>query len=275
MNEPASDSSGDTADQPPTFLPSVSVNHLQSGPLVGVVIGVLAGVLTWGILESCFPVFVVAVELKELSASASPEEIEAIENAERAVLLADRQNTILAMTILGLIAGALFASGEAHARSAWKWVPLVGVVSGLIGGLGGAAAATIGHQMFSGPRPVTDFSPMAQTMMRQMAMLGILGLAVGIGMAIPYRKPLLLVHCVIGCVLGGLLVGIACPPLIGYFVHEVNTEVVMPASGLYGLVWLTMTTGFMALIVTGLGKRKTVKVCDRAIASEGSGDRDS
>lgn len=75
---------------------------------------------------------------------------------------------------------------------------------------------------------------MAQTIVRQMAMLGILGVAIGVGTVVSLGRARLLIRSVVGCVLGGLLVAIIYPPLIGFLVHNVKTEVVLPASGSSG-----------------------------------------
>jgi hypothetical protein len=275
VNEPASNSSEDIVDQPPAPLPSVSANHLQSSGLVLGGAAILAGMLSWGILETCFPVFDATVTQIELSPSSSPKEVKAMEDADEAVRRARRHNTILAMAVFGFFAGTLFASSEAYSRRNWKWIPVFGAVGGLFGAAGGGVAAIVGLQMFNGLHRVTDLSPMAQTMVRQSAMLGILGLGVGMGAVISYRKLLLLLNSALGCVLGGLLVAIVYPPLIGFLVHNVRTEVVMPASGFFGLVWLTMTTGAMAWVVTGLGKQKTAKATEPTIACEGDGTPDS
>jgi hypothetical protein len=180
---------------------------LRGGPLTGSAVALLAGLLTWGILQVGFPVFNIPKELRDLP---SPLPTELAAKAAQANIVAECWNATLLLAILGLSVAGSLAVAESLLRgtagSAW-WR---GLLSGVLAGLCGAAAGLSALLLLKSPQALGGLSPLAKTISAQCVGLGLLGLGIGLGVGStgPWR---LLLNAALGGTLAGLLVGFLYP----------------------------------------------------------------
>lgn len=227
-------------------------SRLCCGPVLGALAALVAGLLAWGVWQTIGPVFHVPAELRDLPTPAPPEK-----DAELALAVAEanRQNAILAIAILGAVTGLVLATAECASRRAlrsacWK-APLTAVFAGLIG----AGAGFAGSFVFESPELLTGWSPLAQTIVVQAVTLGLMGLGVGAGVAIFVGRVPVVVSSALGGILGGTLAAFFYPACAAYLTPAAQTECVLPRDATSRLIWMTMATVLIGLIVTGLGKR--------------------
>ncbi|MCU0871217.1 MAG: hypothetical protein MUE50_02635 [Pirellulaceae bacterium] len=247
-----------SAPTPPTPATAVAPSCLRCGPLTGCAVALLAGLLTWGILQVGFPVFNIPKELRDLP---SPQPPELAAKAAQASVVAARWNATLLLAILGLSVAGSLAVAESLLRgtagSAW-WR---GLLSGVLAGLCGAVAGLSASLLLKSPQAMGGMSPLARTISVQCMGLGLLGLGIGLGVGStgPWR---LLLNAALGGALAGLLVGFLYPTGMGYLLPNVQTEHVVPIDRTSQLIWLVAVSLLIALVITGLGKGTSNKKRD-------------
>lgn len=229
-----------------------AASHWRCGPLAACAVTLFAGLLTWGVLQACFPVFEIRKELQNLP---TPQPSDLAAKAAQALVVASRWNATLLFAILGLsLAGSLAATESllrGMAGSAW-WR---GLLSGVVAGLCGAGAGLSASLLLESPSSLGGMSPLARTISVQCLGLGLLGLGVGLGSGITGGWRLLL-NAAVGGALGGLLVGFLYPTGMGYLLPHTQTEHVVPIERSSQLIWLVAVSLLTALVITGLGRKK-------------------
>ena len=250
--EPVSDSQSSRSLQTQRAVPT---SCLRCGPLAGCAAAVLGGLLTWGILQVCFPVFDIPKELQNLP---YPPPSGWVAKAEQAVIVAARWNATLLFAILGITTAGFLAAAESVLRgdagSAW-WR---GILSGTMAGLCGAVAGLAASLLLESPQATGGMSPLARTISVQCLGLGLLGLGVGLGVGVTGGWSRLL-NAGVGGALGGLLGGFLYPTGMGYLFPNTQTEHVVPIERTSQLIWLVAVPLLTALVITGLGVNKTAK----------------
>jgi hypothetical protein len=173
--------------------------------------------------------------------------------------MASRCNAAYAVGMVGLLLGLLLAVTEAIGRGRAMTALPKGILAGLFGGAAGAAGGLAGWYLLYALLPSSHWSPLAKTIVVQGVTLGLLGLGVGLGLALPYRRWRLLLNAALGSVLGAALAAFIYPAATGYFLPQANTEMVVPGCRGGLLPWLLLSTGLIGLVATGLGKPRTTK----------------
>lgn len=241
-----------SAPSPQTPPAADASSRLRCGPLAGCAIALFAGLLTWGILQACFPVFNIPKELQNLPI---PQPSDLAAKAAQAFVVAARWNATLLFAIFGLTVAGSLAAAESVLRgtagSAW-WR---GTLSGIVAGLGGAVAGLAASLLLEAPQATGGMSPLARTTSVQCLGLGLLGSGVGFGVGITGGWRLLL-NAAVGGALGGLLVGFLYPTGMGYLLPNTQTEHVVPIEQTSQLIWLVAASLVIALVITSLGRKK-------------------
>jgi hypothetical protein len=242
-----------SAEPTPNVPETSNLTKLQTRPLAGLLVALLAGLAAWGVLQVTLPVFRIPDELALLP---TPAPIEKLLELDAAMGVASRQNAAYALGIAGALMGVFLAAAESVSRGRVLTSIPKGLFAGLLAGLAGVAAGWLGSPTRDALMPVTDWSPMAKTIVLQMVVLGLVALGVGLGISLPYARFRLLVHCLLGAVLAAALAAIIYPPVMGYLRPIADTELVVPGSRGGLLPWLLLFTGLTGLVLTGLGRRR-------------------
>lgn len=216
-------------------------------------VALLGGLLTWGVLRCCFPVFDIPVELRDLP---SPQPPELADKAAQATVIATRWNAVLTLAILGFAVAAWIAAVESFSRGvakrAWWRAPLSGLFAAGVAAAGGLAASLL----LVSPELLGELSPLARTIAVQCLGLGILGLGIGAGVGLTGGSLRLAMQAGLAGVLGGVLVGFLYPPLMAYLLPVAKTERVIPLEATSQLIWLVSAALLPTLVMTGLGGKK-------------------
>ena len=253
MNDHSETSSGDSiAEGSAASCGARSASHLQCGPVLGAFAALLAGLLVWGTWQAMDPVFVMPEELTNLP---SPVPADLAIKQDQATAVMNRHNAILALGILGAVVGLFLATCEAGSRRALKSACWRSPMSAALAGLFGAGAGLAGSLVLESPELLGGWTPLAKTVVVQGVTLGILGLGVGVGVALPHGRLRLILRSATGGILGGLLAGLICPVVVAFLLPAAQTERVMPNDVASRLIWMTAAAVLIALVLTGLGKR--------------------
>lgn len=227
--------------------------QLQCGALRGCIAAFLGGLLTWGILQTTFPVFEIPEELMDLPYPVPPDkEVE----LARATEVVNRGHAILAVAILGAAFGCFLSTVESCSRGMCRSALWKGPLGGVVGGLSGAGAGWLGFFLMASLKYETALSPLAKTITAQSAMLALLGIGIGVGVAIAYGGCRLLLNCTLGGVFGGVFAAIVYPTCVAYLIPIVQTELAVPTHPTTQLIWIAATTLLIGFALTGIGKRK-------------------
>lgn len=234
--------------------PPLPTGSLVIGPFTAAALAMLAGVLSWAIIQRLDPVFHLPPEIAgKISTQPSAEEIAKLDAAEAVVT---RHHAALWLAILGGLAGLFLAGAESGTRvsigRAVLSAVIAAVICGAIGAVSGYSSQLVHHRLHEH----RELTPMARTMIMQSYMLLVFGLGLGLAISVPLLKPRLLLHCVIGCMLGGVMAAIVYAPLIGYLLPRVRTERVFPQTSTERLIWISLVTALIGLTVAGLGRER-------------------
>jgi hypothetical protein len=230
---------------------STSEDGLVMSPLVGLILALLAGLTVWGALELIMPVFQLSERLQGLSGNvpeAQQQELFAAlkVNAER--------NAVLSLVLLASTVALVLSVTELLHRRAGLRVAWGGVLAGVIAGVVALGAGAIAIELHEALR--LEGNRLGKTLVVQGVMLGLTGLGIGLAIAAPLFRPRLLLTCLAGCLIGGLLAALIFPIAAGICLPHVNTDYLVPESGMGRLVWAVLATGLIGVAATGLGKRK-------------------
>jgi hypothetical protein len=209
--------------------------------------------MTWGVLQGCFPVFEIPVELRDLP---SPQPPDLAAQAAQATEVATRWNAALTLGILGFAVAALIAGVEAFSRSAAASAWWRALISGLIAGGLAAAGGLVASLLLVSPQPLGETSPLARTITVHCVGLGVLGFGVGAAVGLTAGGVRLAAHAALGGLLGGVLIGFLYPSLMAYLLPIAKTERVIPLEPVSQLIWLAAAAVLPTLIMTSLGRKK-------------------
>jgi hypothetical protein len=225
---------------------------LAAGPVLGVFAALIGGILTWGVWQTCFPLFTIPEEL--LWKGPLPEPPEVVEAVTAAGIKAETYNVTTLLGVLGGVLGVSLAIAEALKRRSLR-TGLAGPCLGVLFGAGlGALGGWLGCATFWKVYPSPDISPLAKTMLVQGIILGTLGGAAGLVLGILSRRGATLIKCLIGGIVAGGLVAILYPFLAAWLLPMMRTEVILPEEPLERLVWTGVTVGMLGLVIPGLGR---------------------
>lgn len=238
----SSDSSSQTVSTEPVKQP-VGPHEItwRSGPLSGLICGLLAAGAAWLIIEMCSPMFGIP-ESKIAGLQEIPAEWVQHEIARR---------TLFSVAVLGASLGLLLGAGEGIRRSLGAMVKGI-ILGGVFGGAFGALAAWVGLQVFDylGARP--ELMP---TIGATALILAIVTGGVGLGLGIVFGRSFRMVaSCTIAGLLSGVFAGICYTTLLSAYLPNTVTDVVLPVRWMDRAIWLAMTTVFTGVILTGIAR---------------------
>lgn len=236
------------ASSPPLRVRAFS---LVLGPGAGLVISVLVGLALGGILHALLPVFQLPERLQNLSGNL-PNEL--LMELKREMSRVDFRNAAFALALWGGgLAWALTTTElclrRQRGRAVWGGL-LAGLVAALVAAGGMALAAALQDSL------AMPDSRLVKSTLVQGTLFGIAGLGIGLGLALPLRPRKLLLSCLIGGLLGGMVAGALFPILASVALPNLNTDFLMPDEALGRLLWTVLAAGFIGVTITGLSKER-------------------
>jgi hypothetical protein len=210
-------------------------------PWEGLVLGVLAGALAFGLLQAMHPVFQVPEEFHIAGIGAPVERHDAFRREQDRV---DRQHAMLYLGDLGLLLGAALGTRVLAARRAWLTfllAPLLGLVGGVIGGW-------FGPLVYVAARDKVGHADLLQIVGAQMLIGVPLGLLLGLGVGLSGGTVKSAIRGGAVGTLGGVLFAILYPLIVAVLLPTANTEVLLPEEGITRLVWLATLGGSVGLL---------------------------
>lgn len=222
----------------------------KSGPLAGLLFGLLGGLVAWLVLHAGHPLFVIPEELV-IGKMAIPDELKGP---------VDRNNSMAVLAILGGATAAALAVGEGLCRRSWKTALAAGAGCALVGAAIGCLAGYLGFIGLEHYQTRQDLTELVKTLRVQSAMLAALGGGVGLGLgALLARRPLAAIQCLVAGLVAGALAGMVYPMTCATLMPGVITEAVVPVFSPERLVWIGLFTGLVGTIIPAIAcgrKRK-------------------
>ncbi len=213
----------------------------RSGPLSGLICGLLAAGAAWLIMELCLPLLGIPE-----SAMAGRREIPDEWVQQELV-----RRTLFSVGVLGACLGLFLGSGEGIRRSGAD-IAKGAILGGLFGAGFGVLAAWVGLQGFErlGERP--DLMPI---IVATSAVLGLVTGGVGLGLGIVFGRSFrMAVTCTVAGLLSGVVAGICYTTLLSFYFPSAVTDVVLPVRWVDRAVWVAITAVFFGIILTGIAR---------------------
>jgi hypothetical protein len=215
-------------------------------------LGAIAGVIAWGVIQAAHPVFRVPERFHIAGIGAPVEQHEAFRREQDRV---DRWHAMLYLGGLGLVLGAALGARVLVARRAWSaflLCPILGVVGGAIGGY-------FPPLIYVYARDKVGQADLLQIVGAQLLIGVPLGLLLGLGMGLAGGTAKSAVRGGFAGALGGVLFGALYPLVVAVFLPAANTEVLLPEEALTRFVWLVSLGCAIGLLATkGLSQPRQV-----------------
>lgn len=222
----------------------------KSGPVIGLLFGLLGGLLAWAVVHAAYPFFVVPDEALA-GRMTVPDEL------QRPV---DRNNAMAALAVLGAASAVALSAGEGLCRRSLQAALIGGAVCGLIVAAIGCAAGYLGFIGMEYYQSRPDLTELAKTLRVQSAMLGAIGGGVGLVLAVLLARRLLAaILCLVAGILAGAIAGMAYPMICAVLMPNVITEVVIPLRAPERLLWTLLFAGLVGLAVPANARQRTKK----------------
>jgi hypothetical protein len=163
------------------------------------------------------------------------------------------------LALLGGLAGAGLAAGEAVCRRSWKTAMAAGLacvaVGVVLGGLGGYLGL-ITFRYYQDPEHA-QLTDLARAIRVYGVALATLGGGVGLGAGVFLgRRITTAANCLVAGLLAGVLSAICYPVLVAMLIPGAVTKVLIPIGPAERLLWFGLTTGLLGLIIPSVaGKR--------------------
>jgi len=232
-----------SSERPPTGPPDASMAWKLSLVLPA---ALAAGLLAWGCLLLCFPVFKVPASLGVYAGPAPTFEESAREAAYGKKVRG--YNAAVFGAIVGTALALAVSLTAQTPRPASVRMPL-----GLLVGAGlGCAAGFAAHLVRESPA-LAKMEPLHQSIVTQGVLLGLLGATAGLVATIQHRQGL---GGIFAGAIGGVLVGVVYPLLVATALPAVKTTRVVAQEPLAQLLWVVMAFGIVAVTTVGLTSRK-------------------
>jgi hypothetical protein len=219
---------------------------LAIGPWRGLLFACVGGLLTWGFLQTAFPVFRLPPELAAVTTMSPPDKQK--EQSE-ASARNHQYNTIFVLGLLGALVAGSLAVGEGLARRSFGTILVGGAGCALAAAIFGCLAGFLGHFSYLKLQPVADLSPLAKTIRMQAIMLGALGGGVGLALGPLSKRWTTFVVCLIAGILAGALAGMLYPMLAARFLPVAITEIDVPLDFQTRLLWVGLPAVLLGLSI--------------------------
>ncbi len=250
-DEPTADSPAADHDRANRGRVATREGRLTMGPATGLLFGLMAGAITWGLLAAFYPMFIVSHELAGVPPTAP---VEQLREAAAAQQEADTRNRISVLGAYGAVLGLSLAVGEGFARRSLGRALVAGAACVSAGIVFGGVAGGLGHYLFGYCKPVEQLSPLAKTMVVQGAIFGTVGCGLGLALGLLTARHGTAVICVVGGILAGAMAGILYPMLTAVLMPGALTEIVVPVQTGSRALWLGLGSGLVGLIIPAVAR---------------------
>jgi hypothetical protein len=213
----------------------------------------LAAVLTWLTLFSCFPIFKVGSEFG-IGMSAPIEQRLALLNEEFRI---ERLNACVLFAIGGFLLSVAMSIHDCGQKSCLRNLGLAAALGILMGGLSGY----LGKTVYSWLLPKDSFPNTINTGIAQAAVFAIFGLFVGALYGAPkVGKSAALVNGFFGA-FAGAMGGLAFPIVTGILFPQQNISTFLQPS-FAGLLWLGLPFAFIGGTIVSISSKPHIKKCE-------------
>ena len=222
---------------------------LAVSPFVGFALALLAGAISWGVVQRVHPVFHVPKEFEAPNIGMSAE---VNLNNRLARERVERQHAMLYVGLLGLLVGGALGLGEGAARRSIL-PPLVtaplGALGGVIGGLAGCLVhlQTLAH---------VGQPQLADTLKEQIFVLTPLGLAIGLGLGLTLRSLTDGIKAALAGLAAGLVAGFAYPVAVSVLLPRSSTDMLLPFDLAGRVLWFGLASGLLGLLIPVAGRSR-------------------
>ncbi len=254
--QPATDSS--PVEQPNSTQVAKAENKQSSVSLAyWLVFALIAGGLTWIILQMTYPVFEVPSELINLGPFATAEqEMELFAARGKA----ERQNAILFVALLGALTGGGLGIALATRRQSWSALMIGSVVGSVVGilagGLLGAAGGLLGDIACVALRTGVQPLSLEGTVLTQCVTLGMLGIGVGLGLGVFSGHYQAATNYLAAGIFAGVGAGVIYPVVVALVLPGAQTEWTLPPDGRNQAIWIVVTSVSLGVMMSLANQRR-------------------
>jgi hypothetical protein len=218
-------------------------------PCEGLLLALVAGAISWGIIQGVHPLFRVDKKFDVPSIGMPPELFAAHRRQQDFV---DRWHAASYVGALGLlVAGALGLCAGLRRRS---WLPLL--IAPPLGTVGGAIGGPLGCLVYEYVRAQVGQAELTHTIAAQLLVAVPLGLSVGLGLGLATRSASGATRAALAGVIAGVLAAAVYPVAISILLPAASTDALMPEEGSSRLLWLGILSGMLGLVIP-IGTRGT------------------
>lgn len=226
---------------------------LAGGMCAFLAAGLVGGALAWAVVQHFdepFPRPAIA------SRNPSPEQLAAVRRAEFG-------NVAFVFAVFGAIVSAGFVVTEGIARKRPVFAALGLLVAAGLGGAFGAGAGAAVKIAYEYPLPDSwddwirnpNFPfQMVKTMAVHGIGWGIVGLGIGLGLALPTGRARVFFRAPFAALIGGMISALVYGFVVALLFKTAQTDLMVPRGTWNRLAWFLVTAGLMGLVVGGLGK---------------------
>src|SRR5689334_8941082 len=211
-------------------------------PWEGLLLGLAAGVVAWGVIQMSHPVFSVGKEFDVPRIGMPPEKFAAHRREQDRV---DQWHAALYLGNLGLLLGVAIGARAAVARRFW----LPPIVAGSFGAIGGMVGGMVGCMVLQHVRRTIGEAALLHTMEAQLACGMPIGLGVGLGLGLATKTASNAVRYALAGLAGGALAAVVYPVVVSLLMPAVGTEALLPEGAATRLLWITVLAGTIGLVI--------------------------
>jgi hypothetical protein len=218
-------------------------------PLGGLGLGLLAGVLAWGVVQGVHPAFRVPKKF-DVPSIGMPAELFAAHRREQDRV--DRWHAMLYVGGLGLLAGAALGIGEAIRGRAWLAPP----AAALLGALGGALGSALASMVYVDVRTNIGQMDLMHMLGAQLLLAVPLATGIGLGLGLATQSLPITLKTALAGLAAGVLAGVVYPVAISIVLPEASTESLLPEEASSRLLWLGILSGTIGLVIPIAGRQR-------------------
>jgi hypothetical protein len=211
----------------------------KSGPIVGFLSALVAGLFAWLIVQLVHPLFATTKGADEWGFL--PRDVQWI---------LDRNNSIFVLALFGGVSAAGIAVSEELHRKSWQFVLTIAGICAVIGVLFGGLAGFLGHLTFEFLKHNQEIADVNKAIGVYGVMFAVgaggIGLGCGAFLSGSYR---LSVQCLIAGMLAGLLAAVAYTCVVALLLPSALTFVLFPTEAADRMLWFGCFAGFVGLIL--------------------------
>jgi hypothetical protein len=223
---------------------------LRLHPAVGMGLGIVAAVCTWALVQSVHPIFNVPQEL-HFGMGAPAELVNRNQAYQRKI---ERRHAMIYLGSLGLLLGAALGIGEGVARRSGQPIGL----PILLGAMGGIAGGYSGCLVQEYVRANVGLAEMKHTIGLQLAMCLPIALGISLGLAVLLFSWSAALKTILAGLAGGVLAAVAYPLIASTLLPTISTDSFLPEEASSRLLWLTLMSGLVGLVIPIAGRRRHI-----------------